>query len=75
MLPEWIIGDSSDRMFVIHLHRPRFIAEVDEDDNIEVVEWWDTPEADAAALARLMREGGDFYLAEMDREGKETEDG
>lgn len=70
-LPKFLIGDSADqRTFVVHLHRPRFLAEVVEPDGeeITVLDWYDDPPSNAGLLARLMREAGDFWLAEAERE-------
>jgi len=72
--PKFLIGDSADeRTFVIHLHPPRFIGEVIEHGVMgvpEIVpEWIDDPsELSATDGARLMREAGDFYTGEINRE-------
>ena len=68
--PKFLIGDSPDRTFVIHLHRPRFVAELIEDGEDEAFEpyWIDEPPTDASYLASLMREAGDFYIEEIERE-------
>ncbi len=81
-LPEWLIGDSADdRTFVLHLHEPRFILEVMEDDHTELVPvMWIDSQSDytanelangrdpAKSMARLMREAGEFYKSELSRE-------
>jgi hypothetical protein len=70
--PKWLIGDSADdRIFVIHLHWPRFVGEVLEDNSpatrIEPT-FIDGPGGlTAPELARLMRQAGDFYLNEIKR--------
>ena len=71
--PRFIIGDSpDDRTFVIHLHHPRFVGEVDEgDDGYERIKPAfidDIDSMDGSAIARLMREAGDFYISEIERE-------
>jgi hypothetical protein len=30
--PKFIIGDSEDRTFIVHLHYPRLIAEIERED-------------------------------------------
>ena len=70
--PKWLIGDSADdRVFVIHLHWPRFVGEVLEDGStaarIEPL-FIDEPDGmSAPELARLMRQAGEFYQSEMKR--------
>jgi hypothetical protein len=68
--PKFLIGDSPGRTFVVHLHRPRFVAEVFDEWDGESIEpkWLDQPLVDAAKLAALMREAGDFYIEEIERE-------
>ena len=71
--PQFLIGDSPDeRTFVVHLHHPRFVGEVEEnDDGTESIRPTfidDIDGMDAAAIARLMREAGDFYVGEIERE-------
>lgn len=70
--PKFLIGDSADeRTFVIHLHHPRFVGEVIEEYAIGVriePEFIDSPEDDPASLAALMREAGEFYNGEIERE-------
>ena len=71
LLPKFLIGDTSERTFVIHLHNPRFIAEVHEDwdgDKIIPHTWFDTPSLQASELSALLREAGDFYVKEIERE-------
>jgi len=71
-LPRFIVGDApDDRTFVLHLHWPRFLAEVYEDDSCVLGKplWIDEPEGMSETdLAKLMREADDFYTAEADRE-------
>lgn len=83
-LPKWLIGDSADeRTFVIHLHYPRFILEVRENypaaTELVPVMWIDNQieyasgelamnREPAQSMTKLMREAGDFYMAEIDRE-------
>jgi len=70
-LPKFLIGDSADeRTFVVHLHWPRFVAQVAEPsgEELPVVDWYDDPPADEKFLARLMREAGEFWQAEAARE-------
>jgi hypothetical protein len=52
------------------LHHPRFVAELIEDGEDETFEpsWIDEPPNDVSYLARLMRETGDFYTEEIERE-------
>ena len=69
--PKFVIGDSpGGRTFVIHFHHPRFVAELIEDGEDETFKpsWIDEPPSDASYLARLMRETGDFYIEEIERE-------
>jgi len=71
--PKFVIADSADdRVFVIHLHHPRFIGEVAEHylaavkiepDFIDPADGLTAPE-----MATLMRQAGDFYLDETGRE-------
>lgn len=71
--PKFVIADSADdRVFVIHLHHPRFIGEVKEHYlaavNIEP-DFFDPPDGmEATEMATLMRQAGDFYMSETDRE-------
>lgn len=83
-LPKFLIGDSADeRTFVIHLHTPRLIMEVVEEYGVgvklEPVEWFDDEESfiateranerePASSLATLLRQAGEFYLRETERE-------
>lgn len=72
--PKFLIADSADeRTFVIHLHPPRFVAEVIEHGVMGVpeltTEWIDSPSGlSAQDGAQLMREAGDFYSSEIDKE-------
>tara|TARA_R110000868_G_C10605708_1_gene740918 strand:+ start:282 stop:527 length:246 start_codon:yes stop_codon:yes gene_type:complete len=69
--PKFVIGDSpGGRTFVIHFHHPRFVAELIEDGEDETFKpsWIDEPPNDVSYLARLMRETGDFYVEEIERE-------
>lgn len=83
-LPKFLIADSGDdRTFIIHLESPRLLLEAIEEDpdqaKLEVAEWLES-ERDfianelangrepAQTLARVMREAGDFYVAELERE-------
>lgn len=70
--PKFLIGDSPDRTFVVHLHHPRFVAELIEDTKGETFRpaWIDEPVADPGSLAKLMRQAGDFYVEEIEREGE-----
>jgi hypothetical protein len=68
--PKWLIGDSADdRVFVVHLHWPRFFGEVVEGPLFKVEpSFIDMPVGLAASeLARLMCEAGDFYIGEIKR--------
>jgi hypothetical protein len=71
-LPRFINGNAADdRTFVLHLHWPRFLAEIFEDDSCDLGKplWIDEPEGMSEAdLAKLLREAGDFYTNEADRE-------
>ena len=69
--PKFIIGDTEDRTFVVHLHSPKFIAEIIvAEDGSETFDptFIEPPGNDASALAKLMREVGDFYIEEIERE-------
>jgi hypothetical protein len=77
--PKFLIGDSADdRTFVIHLHHPQFVGEVQETGvmpcsdggGVEIkAEFIDDPAGiTASELATLMRQAGDFYLSEIERE-------
>ncbi len=78
---KWLIAENVDgnRQYIIHTHRPRFIAEVLDNEvcgnNITEFEWIDDPwefykdkatDDIASILARLAREAGDA-LNEYDR--------
>ena len=73
-IPKFILGSDchealegasqwGDSEYVIHLHSPRFVGEVLHDDEGTTIKphWIDEPEADAMAIAQLMRETGDWY--------------
>ena len=69
--PKFIIGDTEDQTFVVHLHSPKFIAElIESEDGSETFDptFIDEPIKDASAIAKLMREVGDFYIEEIERE-------
>jgi hypothetical protein len=69
--PKFIIGDSEDRTFIVHLHYPRLVAELIVEENGDEIfdpTFIDDPVKDASALAKLMRQIGDFYVAEIERE-------
>ena len=68
--PKFLIGDDPGRTFIVHLHFPRFVAELVEVDENEtfVPAWFDEPPTDPSYLARLMREAADFYIQEIERE-------
>ena len=69
--PKFIIGDTEDRTFVVHLHSPKLIAEIIvAEDGSETFDptFIDSPSNDPALLAKLMREVGDFYIEEIERE-------
>ena len=69
--PKCIIGDSEDRTFIVHLHYPRLVAELivgENGDEIFDPTFIDEPIKDASALAKLMRQIADFYVAEIERE-------
>ncbi|MEM7789760.1 MAG: hypothetical protein AAF546_00030 [Verrucomicrobiota bacterium] len=70
-LPKFILGDSPDgRVFVVHLHKPRLLLELDDSGvNLNCVEIYESKmPTDAAELAKLMRQAGEFYLEEINRE-------
>ena len=70
--PRFLIGDTETRTFVVHLHRPRFVAEVvrrGPDTEGMQPTFIDTIDSmDAAAIARLMREAGDWYVRQIEKE-------
>jgi len=68
--PKFIIGDTEDRTFVVHLHTPKFIAELIESEEGDTFNptFIDPPGNNPSILARLMREVGDFYIEEIERE-------
>ena len=69
--PKFILGSdclaevlvNGDSEYVVHLHSPRFVGEVLHDDEGTTIKphWIDEPEVDAMAIAKLMREAGDWY--------------
>ena len=69
--PKFLIGDSEDRTFIIHLHHPRLIAELivgeNGDESFDPT-FIDEPIKSSPALAKLMREVGEFYIDEIERE-------
>lgn len=83
-IPKFILGSDchealegasqwGDSEYVIHLHSPRFVGEVLHDDEGTTIKphWIDEPEADAMAIAQLMRETGDWYylaIASLDHQ-------
>ena len=75
--PQFIIGGTESRDFVVHLHHPRFIGEVCE--NIDLSQsikptFIDSVDSvDAPTMARLMREAGDYYAQELSRDLDELE--
>jgi len=70
--PKFLIGDSADRTFVIHLHHPRFVGEVMEHylAAVKIEPAFIDPPDDLTApeMAALMRQAGDFYQQETSRE-------
>lgn len=69
--PKFLIGDSADRTFVMHLHFPQFVGEVIEGQvGVTITPTFiDDPNGlSGEELARLMREAGDFYQFEIERE-------
>ncbi len=70
--PKFLICDNHEfpeQTYILHTEHPVFLAEineVDEDEIVKYVEWYEKPEHDVSKLAKLMRELGDFYLAEID---------
>jgi len=66
--PKFIMGDDpAGKVYVTHLHHPRFVGKVEEDDTGATItpHWIDEPELDAPAIAKLMREAGDFLTEEI----------
>ena len=70
--PKFLIGDSPDSTFVVHLHHPRFVAELIEDTKGETVRpaLIDEPVADPGSLAKTMRQAGPLYGEEIERDGQ-----
>ena len=77
--PKFLIGDSADdRTFVIHLHHPQFVGEVlesgglpcSDDGGVEIAATFidDPAGLSAPEMAALMRQAGDFYQSEIERE-------
>jgi hypothetical protein len=64
----WLIAENIDgsRQYIIHTHKPRFIAEILDNEeggnDIGEFEFIDEPAFDAAALAKLGREAGDALV-------------
>lgn len=72
--PKFLIGDSADdRTFVIHLHWPQFVAEVEIAGVLGeklTPEFIDDPAGmTGPEMAALMRAAGDFYQDEISRGG------
>lgn len=67
--PKFLVGDTpgeDGRVYVIHLHWPRFVGKVEEVgifDDVEIKPTFIDPPASLSEteLAALMRECGDFY--------------
>jgi len=76
-LPRFVLGDcGTDRFFVIHLHRPRFVGEVfeNEDDSFEIEPLWIDPASEAGGTAEqeaLIRDAAEFYLESFEWERDE----
>lgn len=75
-LPKFLLMENpleSERVFIYHSQKPRFIAEVDEPD-IQVIEWIDQPDLTdpdtSLSLAKLMRKTGDWYNEYTDWEDR-----
>jgi len=68
-LPQFLIADDGDnRFFVVHCHAPRFVMEFD-DDGPGTPQWIDdASDLDVAAGAKLMREAGDFFSSQINRQ-------
>ena len=63
-----VAKDDNYDEFVIHLHKPRFIGVVTIKSPIISIEnptFIDDPGVDAQAIARLMREAGEFYAKQI----------
>ena len=71
--PKFLIADNTDvgRSFVVHLHHPRFLAEVKGGyrDRVKLVpEFIDTPEdVTSTQMAALLRQASDYFMREMDK--------
>lgn len=77
-LPPFVLGDSEDdRLFVIHLLSPRFVAEVmeHEDGSFDLTPHWLDPAP--ANAEELLQTAADFYLRmlEWEEEDERTEPG
>ena len=72
--PKFLMSDSADgRVFIIHLHDPRFVAEVitqGEDFSMKPV-FFDTASGEQEELrdrmTQLLIDMGDFYASELNR--------
>jgi len=80
-VPKFVLGDcGTDRFFVIHLHRPRFVGEVfeNDDDTFDIEPLWIDPEPgpeETEAREALLHDAAAFYLASFDWErGEPGED-
>ena len=67
-LPKFLLGsshlDDQDSDFIVHLHAPRFVMRMNEDGSASAdVQFVDPP--DPLTIASLMREAGDYYIAEL----------
>jgi len=64
-----VANDDNNDELVIHLHKPRFIGVVTIKPPIISIEnptFIDDPGVDAQAIARLMREAGEFYAKQIE---------
>ncbi len=64
--PKFVVAvDDNNDELVIHLHKPRFIGAVNQQEelsiSIETPTFIDDPGLEVQAIARLMREEGEFY--------------
>lgn len=73
--PKFLIADAAigdDRIYVVHLHFPRFIGECLPvgATGVEIKpDFIDDPKGESpSAMARLLREAGEFYLSEVEEE-------
>jgi hypothetical protein len=76
-VPKFVLGDcGTDRFFVIHLHKPRFVGEVfeNDDDSFDIEPLWIDPEPDEREP--LLKTAAEFYLAsfEWERPDPDEED-